>query len=155
MNSNKKKRIMDFSNIDKMKSDPKLFHKYYHNIFVICDELPYDFRKRLRYLRECSGMTREKLEETSYISVQTIKEIEINKDRGYSIETIVALCIGMKLPPFLSFELLKTGGFDIENTMIKKNCLYCFILRDLYNETIDDINNFLEINGLQALSIKK
>jgi len=153
MNSNKK--IMNFSNIDKMKNNPKLFNKYYHNIFVICDELPYDFRKRLRYLRECSGMTREKLEETSYISVQTIKEIEINKDRGYSIETIVALCVGMKLPPFLSFELLKIGGFDIENTMIKKNCIYSFALRNLYNETIDDINNFLEINGLPVLSIKK
>lgn len=154
MNSSKKKEIIDFSTVDKMKNNLKTFSKYYNNIFIICDDLPYDFRKRLRYLRECNGMTREKLEETSYISVQTIKEIETNKERGYSIETIIALCIGMKLPPFLSFELLKSGGFNIENNMIKKNFLYCFILRNLYGDTIDSVNDFLKLNDLQALSAK-
>lgn len=146
---------MDFDNIDEMEENPKLFSKYYKSIFIVCNALPYDFRKRLRYLRECRGMTREKLEEVSYISVQTIKEIETNIGRGYSIETIIALCIGMNLPPFFSFELLKIGGFNIENNMIKKNCIYCFILRNLYDSPIDDINNFLETNGLQPLSIKK
>lgn len=146
---------MNFDHIDEMENNPQLFSKYYKNIFIICDTLPYDFRKRLRYLRECSGMTREKLEETSYISVQTIKEIETNTERGYSIETIVSLCIGMSLPPFFSFELLKIGGFNIENNTIKKNCIYCFLLRNLYDCTIDDVNNFLEVNELQPLSIKK
>lgn len=89
--------IMEFSSIDTIKSNPELLNKDYNNISIICDGLPYNFRKLLRYLRECRGMTREKLEETSYISVQTIKEIETNKERGYSLETIIALCIGMYL----------------------------------------------------------
>lgn len=152
---NFKKKKMEFSSIDKIKSNPELLNEDYNNISIICDGMPYDFRKRLRYLRECRGMTREMLEEASHISVQTIKEIETNEERGYSLETIIALCIGMNLPPFLSFELLKIGGFNIENNMVKKNCIYCFLLRNLYDSNLDDINIFLEINELPSLSIKK
>ena len=119
---------------------------------MIFDAIPYNFRKKLRYLRECIGMTREKLEEKSLVSAQTIKEIETNEKRGYSIETIISLCIGMNLPPELSFELIRMSGFNIENNLTKQNCLYCFILRNLYNLGIDEINDFLESNDISPLT---
>ena len=122
---------------------------------MIFDAIPYNFRKKLRYLRECIGMTREKLEEKSLVSAQTIKEIETNEKRGYSIETIISLCIGMNLPPELSFELIRMGGFNIENNLTKQNCLYCFILRNLYNLGIDEINDFLESNDISPLTKTK
>ena len=90
--------ISNLETIDNIKLKPETFDKYYNKIVIICNDLPYNFRKKLRYLRECSGKTREKLEENSHISVQTIKEIETNNSRGYSLETIIALCIGMHLP---------------------------------------------------------
>ena len=152
MKSNKKIRIESFESIKDIKNNPKEFCKYYKKVYKICNEMPYDFRKKLRYLRECIGMTREKLEENSYISVQTIKEIETNRNREYSIETLIALCIGMKLPPEFSFDLIRGSGFNIENNSTEKNCLYCFILRNLYSYSIDEINNFLENNKISALS---
>lgn len=150
-----KLKIKDFESIEEIKVNPEKFGEYYNKISVICDDLPYGFRKKIRYLRECIGMTREKLEEKSYISAQTIKEIETNTKRGYSIETLIALCIGMKLPPEFSFDLLRIGGFNIENNISEKNCLYCFILRNLYNSEIDEVNEFLEKNNVEAISKEK
>lgn len=97
-------------------------------------------------------MTREKLEEKSYISSQTIKEIETNEKRRCSLETITALCIGMSLPPEFSFDLIKMSGFYIENYDNEKSCLYCYILRNLYDCEIDDINHILRINNFDPLS---
>ncbi len=152
---NKMNNISNLETIDNIKLKPETFDKYYNKIVIICNDLPYNFRKKLRYLRECSGKTREKLEENSHISVQTIKEIETNNSRGYSLETIIALCIGMHLPPEFSFELLNSAGFTIENNSTEKNCIYCFILRNMYNCDIDEINAFLLANNIQPVSIDK
>lgn len=148
----KKQKIKSFESIYEIKSYPQNFEKYYSKISILCENLPYDFRDKLRYLRESVGMTREKLEEKSYISSQTIKEIETNKKRGYSVETIIALCIGMKLPPEFSFDLLKMSGFYIESYDNEKSCLYCYILRNLYDCEIDYINQILQINNFDPLS---
>ena len=145
-------KIKGFETIEEIKSSPEKFDKYYDKILMIFDAIPYNFRKKMRYLRECIGMTREKLEEKSLVSAQTIKEIETNEKRGYSIETIISLCIGMNLPPELSFELIRMSGFNIENNLTKQNCLYCFILRNLYNLGIDEINDFLESNDISPLT---
>lgn len=148
----KRQKIKKFESIYEIKKSPKKFENYYNKISIICDDLPYDFRRKLRYLRESMGMTREKLEEKSYISSQTIKEIETNRKRGYSLETIIALCIGMKLPPEFSFDLLKMAGFHIESYDNEKSCLYCYILRNLYDSPIDDINQILQVNHFDPLS---
>ena len=109
-----KNNIKNFETINEIKENPLKYKNYYEKVFSICKKEPYNFRDKLRYFRECLGYTREKLEEESYISIQTIKEIETNNNRGYSLETIIALCIGMKLPPEFSFDLLKIGGFYIK-----------------------------------------
>lgn len=141
-----------FETVDEILSSPEKFSEYYHKVYQLLDSVPYHFRKVLRYYRECFGLTREQLEEKSYISAQTIKEIETNNKRGYSVETIIALCIGMKLPPEFSFELIKKSGYNIEDNLTKENCIYCFILRNLYHMSIDDINEFLKSNNVKELT---
>ena len=155
MSKKQKHKIKSFESIDDIKVHPEKFGEYYNKVSIICDDLPYNFRKKLRYLRESIGMTREQLEEKSYISSQTIKEIENNKKRGYSLETIIALCIGMKLPPEFSFDLLRIAGFNIENNGNEINCLYCFILRNLYDCGIDYVNDILRINNFTPLGQEK
>lgn len=144
--------INNFETVDEIIGNPKKFQKYYEKISEIYDDLPYKFRQKLRYLRESLGLTREQLEEKSYISAQTIKQIETNDDRGYTIETLIALCVGMQLPPELSFDLLRMAGFSIEESVTPKNGLYCFILRNLYEQGIDNANKFLILNKEEPLT---
>ena len=148
----KNKNKVIFESIDEINTEPNKFKNYYIKLHNVCGDLPYDFRKRLRYLRESMGYTREKLEEKSNISAQTIKQIEINFERGYTISTILALCIGMNLPPELSFELIRKSGYNIETNSSICNCVYCYLLRNMYNCSIDDVNNFLIIIGMDPLT---
>ena len=148
----KRKNINNFETVNEIIGNPKKFQNYYEKISEIYDELPYKFRQKLRYLRESLGLTREQLEEKSYISAQTIKQIENNEDRGYTVETVIALCVGMQLPPELSFDLLKMAGFSIEDSVTPINGLYCFILRNLYEQGIDSANEFLILNKEQPLT---
>ena len=57
----KRQKIKSFESIYEIKSHPKKFENYYSKVSMLCDDLPYNFRKKLRYLRESIGMTREKL----------------------------------------------------------------------------------------------
>ncbi len=142
---NKKEKIC-FEKIEEIKNNPKAFQSYQNKIHYLYENMPHNFEKRIRYLREMMSMTREELEEKSNISLQTIKQIELNKKRVCSLKTIFALCIGMSLPPDISFELIKNAGYNIENNNSKKEILYCVILRNLYNSSIEEINDFIKKN---------
>lgn len=150
----KKKKIISFETIDEIKDNPKKFNDYYNKMYNIINEIPYGFRGTLRFLREELGFSRELLEERTGISSNTIKEIEINEKRGYTLETVIALCVGMNLPPDFSFELLKNSGYCIENNSNQLNCLYKFILRNLYNDKIEEVNSFLHENNRPPLTQK-
>lgn len=150
----KNRKIKSFETIDEIKNNPKKFNDYYDKISNLIDNIPYGFRENLRYLRVELGFSRELLEERTGISSNTIKEIETNKKRGYSLETVVALCVGMNLPPDFSFELLRKAGYDIENSSNQLNCLYKFILRNLYNKKIEEVNLFLQTNKKPSLTRK-
>lgn len=128
------------------------FSKYSKDVIIINRGLPFDFRNRLKYLRKQLNLTREKLSELSYISEQTIKQIENDEKRGYNLETIISLCIGMKLPPELSIPLIESGGYCLNYNVSKLMVAYNYILRNLYNESIDEINEFLKQNNLKTLT---
>lgn len=149
-----KKIIKGFEACENINKNPELFTNYSNQIYLICKNLPYGFRDRLRYLRESIGYSREMLEEKSNISVQTIKEIECNENRGYTVETIISLCIGLNLPPELSFGLIKVAGYDFEDYTNPRNNIYSYVLRNMYNFSIDKINAFLEANNFLALTRK-
>lgn len=128
------------------------FSQYCRNIIVINKNLPYDFRTRLKYFRKQLNLTREKLSELSYISEQTIKQIENDERRGYTLETVISLCIGMNLSPDLSIPLIESSGYSISYNSSKLIVAYNYILRNMYYCSIDEVNQFLEKNKLKKLS---
>ncbi|HFR3443418.1 TPA: helix-turn-helix domain-containing protein, partial [Streptococcus suis] len=79
--------------------------KIFQELQSILDELPRSFPKTLVYHRERKNITQEKLEEVSLISVSTIRRLETKSDAAHSLEKLMALTLGMKLFPDLSFDL--------------------------------------------------
>lgn len=61
------------------------------------------------------------------------------------------MTLGMNLPPEFSFDVLRRAGFYIENYDDKKSCVYCYILRNLYNSEIEYVNEILKVNGISPL----
>ena len=66
---------------------------------------PMEFPDALHYLMKDQKMTVEHLEETSLISTRTIIRLSNDPDYGVTREHIVALSVGLTLPPIISAEL--------------------------------------------------
>ena len=71
---------------------------------------PMEFPDALHYLMKNQKMTVEHLEETSLISTRTIIRLSNDPDYGVTREHIVALSVGLTLPPIISMELLRKAG---------------------------------------------
>ena len=111
---------------------------------------PMEFPDALHYLMRDRKMTVEHLEETSLISTRTI--IRLSNDPDYSVtrEHIVALSIGLSLPPIISMELLRKAGLTMKNTALHNT--YRMILYEMYSSTIELVNDFLVSLGIAPLT---
>ena len=121
-------------------------------IIKTIQEMPSDFPGALAYVMKLSHVTIEKLAEYSHVSETTIKRYRNKKSEShYSLEIVIALCIGMHLPPWLSIELLERIGIALRGT--PRNCVLSYVLYNMYQCTIDDIQRYLIAFGIEPLMI--
>lgn len=97
------------------------------------------------------NVTTEELSGTSGASVDNIGRLRQKEDADAKVETIIAICIGLKLYPDLSFDLLAKKGFNLERKT-QENIAYRYILNTLYGKTIFEVNDFLRKSGLKPLN---
>lgn len=102
---------------------------------------PLEFPDALHYLMKDQKMTVEHLEETSLISTRTIIRLSNDPDYGVTREHIVALSVGLTLPPIISMELLRKAGLVMKNTTLHNT--YRMILCEMYFCKIEAVNKFL------------
>lgn len=111
---------------------------------------PMEFPDALHYLMKDQKMTVEHLEETSLISTRTIIRLSNDLDYGVTREHIVALSVGLTLPPIISMELLRKAGLAMKNTILHNT--YRMIMCEMYLSTIELVNDFLISLGLAPLT---
>jgi len=111
---------------------------------------PMEFPNALHYLMKDQKMTVEHLEEVSLISTRTIIRLSNDPDYGVTREHIVALSVGLTLPPIISVELLRKAGLAMKNTTLHNT--YRMILYEMYLSTIEQVNNFLVSLGIAPLT---
>ena len=68
--------------------------------------MPACFPEALRYVMTRFGFTQEALAFESQVSESTIGRYRTGKVKHYSEKNVVALCVAMHLPPWLSFKLI-------------------------------------------------
>ena len=111
---------------------------------------PMEFPDALHYLMKDQKMTVEHLEETSLISTRTIIRLSNDLDYGVTREHIVALSVGLTLPPIISMELLRKAGLAMKNTILHNT--YRMIMCEMYLSTIELVTDFLISLGLAPLT---
>ena len=94
-------------------------------------------------------MTEEDLAEAAGINEKTIQRLRNTEPENVTIETVVQLCIGMKLPPPLSRCLLRASGKNF--MMTEQHLMYQFLLDSCYHNTIYECNAMLEAQNLKHL----
>ncbi|NQL93450.1 helix-turn-helix transcriptional regulator, partial [Streptococcus suis] len=121
--------------------------KIFQELQSILDELPRSFPKTLVYHRERKNITQEKLEEVSLISVSTIRRLETKSDAAHSLEKLMALTLGMKLFPDLSFDLIDKSGTNFRNDVLYHTG-YKMVLRNFYHLGAFECNELAKSLGL-------
>lgn len=114
----------------------------------IMRNMPNEFSDAFLWLMDSKPITEEKLAEESLVSVKTIQRIRTTPDYKVSLETVMALCIGMRLPPFISEKLIEKAGFTLKYS--GEQGIYRMLL---YNQScnIFECNEILKAQGYKPL----
>lgn len=111
--------------------------------------LPYDFGDALKLLMEEREITVEQLAETSDLSEKTISRLRSGENKP-SLPTVIAICIGLSLDPFIAEQLVNIAGYSLGGK--KADRAFKLILGVAYSITIFDANDFLKKMGLPILN---
>lgn len=82
----------------------------------VLENMPACFPAALRYVMTRFGFTQEALAFESKVSESTIGRYRNGKVESFSEKNVVALCVAMHLPPWLSFALIAKAGFSLAAT---------------------------------------
>lgn len=132
-------------------TNPDLLNPVFVETLNELKKLPGSFTETLKMLMQNRNVTTEELSGTSGASVDNIGRLRQKEDADAKVETIIAICIGLKLYPDLSFDLLAKKGFNLERKT-QENIAYRYILNTLYGKTIFEVNDFLRKSGLKPLN---
>jgi hypothetical protein len=72
--------------------------------------LPTEFAETLCYHLSRLQISAERLSELSTLSVGTIKRYRTEEDINRNLRTVVLICVGMKLHPIFSYDLIRKAG---------------------------------------------
>ena len=118
----------------------------------VLDSLPRSFPKALCRVMKLAHVTIEQLAEASQVSDSTISRYRrTGQVECYSEDKIVAMCVAMKLPPWLSRELIKAAGFGLSETPSQRT--YMMILDCMYTASVDEVQAVLSSFGDNTLKL--
>jgi len=98
------------------------------------------------------GITREKLAEEAMLSDTTIKRMRTS-ERDLTLDFVIAVCVGMHIPPEYSFDMIEKAGFRLRNT--PEHLIYRSILQTMYMEKLMTIQKLLVKCGCGELRLKE
>lgn len=114
-------------------------------------ELPLSFPDALSFLMKRAHLTIECMEERAGISARTISRMRTQERRDYSLDQVIAICIALQLPPWLSREMIAKAGYLLRPT--KQHQAYQLMLDCMFMDTIDDAQRFLVEAGCNKLRL--
>ena len=114
--------------------------------------MPACFPAALRYVMTRFGFTQEALAFASKVSESTIGRYRNGKVESFSEKNVVALCVAMHLPPWLSFALIAKAGFSLAAT--REQLAHLMILNCMYMRSIDEVNEYLRERGFALFEDK-
>lgn len=113
----------------------------------ILAEVPSSFCGTLDYHIKRRGYTNEKMEERTGISSRMIQDYRKKKDSNITLQSVLALCIGLNLQPAFSYDLIHKAGFNIM-TAKDEHLIYRYLIEHHHMENIYMWNEKLQDAGI-------
>lgn len=111
---------------------------------------PLNFSEAMTYYMDELGVTVESLAEETGLSEKTIQRLRNNPDVQPSLETVIAVCIGLHLDQYCGDMLLHLAGYTLTNK--KRDRIYRVLISFAFKDTVLDCNNALIRCGLKPLT---
>jgi hypothetical protein len=115
----------------------------------IIRKLPATFGGALIMLMEWRGITVDQLSEKSLVSPKTIQRMRTNIHHKFELRTVIAVCIGLNLPCYISTALVERAGLAFKPT--DEHVAYQHLLTEYCNRTIHDCNEALALAGFSPI----
>lgn len=112
-------------------------------------QLPTDYLTCLEIVKDWRGLTYKELEEKTMLNERTIRGI-INGERNGSIESLVSICLALKLPPKISQHIIDHSPHSLK-LHDDSHIWYDFALSHLYPKSMNEIRDFLIEKGADPL----
>ena len=117
----------------------------------IMEELPLSFHGALAYIMK-GRCTVDELCERVPLSRSTLLRLRTEERTQYNLDQLVAICIGLHLPPWMSDVLLQRAHLTVNR--YGENSHYGMILDCFYMDTIKEVQRFLKDNGFEPLHLR-
>lgn len=117
----------------------------------LLEKLPPAFPEALTFLMRRAHVTIEQLEERACISGRTISRLRTEERSSYALDQVIALCVALHLPPWLSREMLQRAGLLLRRT--KQHLAYRCILDCMFMDEVEDVQRYLAQAGLEKLRL--
>lgn len=118
----------------------------------ILDNLPGTFHGTLVKLMEMRKISNEQMEERSRISARTISRLRTEERKVYSLDQVMAICVALHLPPWLSSKVLSRAGCQLRTTPLHR--AYRFVLDCMFMDTIEEVQQLLISSKQPPLNLK-
>ena len=113
----------------------------------ILAEVPSSFCGTLDYHIKRRGYTNEKMEERTGISSRMIQDYRNKKDAKPTLQSVLALCIGLNLHPSFSYDLINKAGYNIMAAN-EEYLIYRYLIEHHHMENIFMWNEKLQDAGI-------
>lgn len=117
----------------------------------VLNSLPGGFSEALITLMKWRGVSERELADRCYMEEKTIQRMRTGKP--VRVRSIVAVCVGMQLPPAISLELVTKAGFFLRGK--EEYVAFHQILCTQYRNSILECNEMMESLGFPPLSDSK
>lgn len=138
---------------DTVDNRAKMLCAYTQELSSVLQSLPGSFSGALIALMKWKGKTVEALAEACSLDPKTIQRMRNNEEYETTIETIVAICIGLQLSPVVSEALINRSAYSLGTG--PKYMAYRFLLDACYTKTIFECNEILRGLNLDPLTKEK
>jgi DNA-binding XRE family transcriptional regulator len=128
--------------IDKIAKESTLFRGLANQIATIQRALPTTFGDALVSHMKRLNITEEELAQKSLVSPKTIQRMRNEFDYNPKLGTVIAICIGLQLPPPLSMDMVAKSGHSFRPGD-QKHIIYQMLLMTKYQSSIYECNEIL------------
>ncbi|EKF35835.1 ImmA/IrrE family metallo-endopeptidase [Bacillus xiamenensis] len=128
-----------------------LIIQYNKEVNDILKRLPNHFPEALKALMKWKDLKNEELAEKCLLSSKTIQRMRNEEGYEPKLRTVIALCVGMQLPPILSRKLIEISGYAIRFA-VEEHAMFEAIITGYYKTSIHECNELLESAGFKILT---